>query len=250
MFTLFRREPSPIPTKAFSSNSTASSATALRFLSNYCTLHNVADQSDGALSTVLFLPLLHGMRRTISLPRPQLDYGEKPVASKQSVQDNYAWVQDGNRLDKLLTLSCNTRGMIALLSSIYYEPNVTCNAISPWLQGAFAVLDSLGDRRVLAHILMDRVPHLAFLWLGGMVMGLEKDVLQDGRFGMIPIDLHSAMWSGTMQSFLQEPISEHSTKGSSISRSDECRLLYLTQGEALHPMAYMSLGAVWSYATR
>jgi hypothetical protein len=39
------------------------------------------------------------------------------------------------------------------------------------------------------------------------------------------------MWSGSMQSFIQEPISQNSTAKGRISRSNECRLLLLTQAE-------------------
>lgn len=101
-----------------------------------------------------------------------------------------------------------------MLSSIFYEPSVPCNLVSPWLQSIFAVLDSekiRNDDRVPAHMLMNRVPSIAFLWLGAIVLGIHRDVLRDGRFGLVPVDLHAAMWSGTVQSFIQEPVSSFSS---------------------------------------
>lgn len=215
----------------FLSDTAISVATAFRFLSDYCALHDIVDQGYAALSAVLFLPLLHGSRKDIVLPGPRFSHGRrfKVGLSKCKVQHDLDWVQEVHHLDKLLTLSCNTRGIRSLLSSVFYEPGIACNVVSPWLQSMFAVLNSVEDNRILAHMLMSRVPHLAFFWLGGAIMGIHKDVLRDGQFGLIPTEPHAAAWSGTMQSFMQEPI--HPAANESILRSDECRLLYLTQEE-------------------
>lgn len=80
---------------------------------------------------------------------------------------------------------------------------------------------------------MSRVPDIAILWLGAIIMGAHEGVLRDCRFGLMPIDLHAAVWSGTIQSFMQEPVFKHpkTVYNSSILRSDECRLLFLTQAE-------------------
>jgi hypothetical protein len=69
---------------------------------------------------------------------------------------------------------------------------------------------------ILTHIVMGQVPKLAFLWLGGIIMGLQKDILQLGRFSVMLIELHAAAWSGTIQSFIQEPVSEHSILNGAI----------------------------------
>ncbi|QSS59432.1 hypothetical protein I7I51_08867 [Histoplasma capsulatum] len=213
------------------SNTAISAATAFRFLSDYCALHDIIDQSYAALSAVLFLPLLHGSRKDIVLPRPNFSHRWKPKVglSKGNLQLDLAWVQEVHHLDKLLTLSCNTRGIHSLLSSVFYEPGIACNVVSPWLQSIFAVINSVEDNRILTHMLMSRVPHLAFIWLGGAIMDIQKDILRDGQFGLIPTEVHAAVWSGTIQSFMQEPI--HPAANDSILRSDECRLLYLTQEE-------------------
>lgn len=53
---------------------TASFTTALRFLSDYCTLHDIADQSLAALSAALFLPFLN-RRKAVFLPTPTSAHG-------------------------------------------------------------------------------------------------------------------------------------------------------------------------------
>jgi hypothetical protein len=140
-------------------------------------------------------------------------------------------MHQSDRIDQLLTLSCNTSGIKALLASVFFEPGIACNSVSPWLQSAFAVIDTvLENSRIFVQILIRRVPRLAFLWIGGIIMGLQKSILQFARYGVMPIELHAAAWSGTIQSFIQEPISEHLTLDA-IRRSDECRLLFLTQAD-------------------
>ncbi|KAL5041934.1 hypothetical protein BDW71DRAFT_217353 [Aspergillus fruticulosus] len=192
-----------------------SAATAFRFLYDYCALHDIVDQGYAALSAVLLLPLLHGSRKDVVLPRPKFSHKQKCKvgAAKCNIQLDLAWVQEGR----------------SLLSSVLYEPGIACNVVSPWLQSIFAVVNSVEDNRILVYMLMSRVPHLAFLWLGGAMLDIHKDVLRDGQFGLIPTEPHAAVWSGTMQSFMQEPI--RPAVNNSILRSDECRLLYLTQEE-------------------
>lgn len=78
-------------------------------------------------------------------------------------------------------------------------------------------------------MLMDRLPKVAFLWLGATVLGLSQKLLRELQFGMLPVDLHSASWSGVIQSFMQLPISDNLLTNGHVSRADECRLLFLCQ---------------------
>jgi hypothetical protein len=205
----------------------------MRFLSDHCTLHDAVDQGYAALSAALFLPLLHGRGKDVVLPRPLFhDAGmSEPAMSNSRLRPSRSWERLTNQVDKLLTLSCNARGLRALLSSVFYEPGTACNVATPLLQSIFAVIDSVNDDRILANMLMSRLPHIAFLWPGAMIMGVHKDVLRDGRFGLLLIELHAAMWTGTLQSFIQEPVSRNPTADTIVLRSDECRLLYLTRSE-------------------
>lgn len=212
---------------------TASFTTALRFLSDYCTLHDIADQSLAALSATLFLPFLN-RRDAVYLPTPTSAHGAYPAPTSSTNNVQLNWEQEVHHIDKLLTLSCNIKGIGALLSCAFYERGMPCNLVSPWLQSAFAVLNAVrDDHLLLAHILMSRVPSVAFLWLGGIIMGAHERILRDCRFGLIAIDLHSAVWSSTVQSFMQEPVSKYpeTASDSSILRADECRLLFKTQAE-------------------
>ncbi|OAX84635.1 hypothetical protein ACJ72_00999 [Emergomyces africanus] len=217
------------------STTAPSFTTAVNFLAEYCNLHNIVNQALAALSSTLFLPSLHTKKNPISLPKPNCHKTQrpKPVVSEPTGQKQPGFITEQivSELDKLLTLSCNTRGLHSLLSSVFYEPGLPCNAISPWLQSTFTVLDSVEDDHLLAHIMMNRVPQVSFLWLGGIIVGTHKNVLQDGRFGLLPIELHAASWCGVTQTFLQEPVSQPLITNEALLRSDECRLLNMTQAE-------------------
>ncbi|KAJ0419567.1 hypothetical protein BJY00DRAFT_324314 [Aspergillus carlsbadensis] len=184
----------------------------------YCSLSDTPVTAATALRllSVLFLPLLQSRRKEVILPRPKLGPQYKGT-SDCSMRSHLGWAGEARHLDKHLEF-------------VFYEPGITSNVVSPWLQSIFSVLKSVDRNRILAHMLMSRLPHLAFLWLGGSILDIHHDVLRDGKFGLIPTEIHAAMWSGTVQSFMQEPI--RPAANGYILRSDECRLLYLTQEES------------------
>ncbi|KAH7248189.1 hypothetical protein B0J15DRAFT_562299 [Fusarium solani] len=177
-----------------SSHPAASFLDASIYLDNFCTRHNIMDQSHAALASVLLLPSMSGFH-TLRLPAPRLQHG---------------WMHKDHHIDKLLTLSCNTR------------------SIRP---GTLAAIKHLAGHNpyIIGRMCMERAPRVAFLWLGSLILGLQERLLQDVRFGQIPIDLPSAVWSGTVQSFIQQRVSKPLVTGGYVSRADECRLLFLSQ---------------------
>lgn len=72
-----------------------------------------------------------------------------------------------------------------------------------------------------------RDPDIGFLWLGSFITGGNDKALREGRAGWWNIDLGAAAWTGTLMSFIQMPVPQFATDTRSISRADECRLLYL-----------------------
>ncbi|KAK3296949.1 uncharacterized protein B0H64DRAFT_416195 [Chaetomium fimeti] len=217
-----------------------SSSEALRFLSNFCVRRNIGDQSQAALAAVLLFPSM-GIGQGLELPAFTSSRLNLPTAVASSVlqrqcpdldgEQRYGWVHQEGHLDRLIPLSCYTKGIRPMLLSSFYDPSIECNAVTPWLQGALAVIDVVAedDPLVLGRLLMDRQPKVAPLWLGITVLGLQKKVLQDVRFGLIPVDLHSAVWSGAIQSFIQQPVSDPLVADDQVARADQCRLLFLSR---------------------
>lgn len=197
------------------------SATALDYLSDYVALYGVDDQSRVALSTVLCLPFATRFSSRITLPAPSVT-----TRLPRSQQGKGLPPLSLAQVDKLLALSCNTRGIEALLLSCFFNPSVPCNLVSPFLQGTFAALDNIShDPTLLIHTLLRRSPRVGFLWVGAAVLGAHTSLLDRARYGSFEIDLLSAVWTGTIQTFMQLPVS--AIQSGSIRREDECRLAYL-----------------------
>lgn len=206
----------------------ASFSNALRYLSEYCHMHDVAEQSQAALAAALLIPVAKYDNRRIKLPIPQIKRTE--ARCQGNPQEVPSWDMEPRQLDRLLTLSCNARGVKALLNSIFFEPDVPCNSCGAWLQGSFAFLDSnkAGDAAVLLRTFIERDPGLDFLWLGAFITGAEERCLQEARAGWWKVDISAAAWTGTHVSFIQEPVTENPPDAQEISRADECRLTYLS----------------------
>lgn len=74
--------------------------------------------------------------------------------------------------------------------------------------------------------LANRQPRLGILWLGAILTDLAKAILRDIRAGNTALDLPASAWTGTTQTFLTSEMG--TSNGESISRDDECRLLFIT----------------------
>lgn len=214
-------------------------STAARYLAHYVTYHGVTDQSQAAFIAALLLPTSQNQMKRISLPLPG-PFGKSKSSAPRRQPAGYdcPWGKDDRQLDRLLTLSCNTTGVVSLLSSIFVEPDIPCNVCGAWLQGAFAVLtsDHVKDPHVLAHMLINRSPKLGFLWLGTILIGMDKSVMKWARSAVFLIDLDAAAWTNTLVSFVQARVSKLRQGAGVISRADEARLMYLTQQRPHAPM--------------
>ncbi|KAK6705455.1 hypothetical protein SNK05_009352 [Fusarium graminearum] len=142
-------------------------------------------------------------------------------------------VSDQSHAALAAVLLLPSMGIRPLLLSIFYEPNIECNAVTPWLQGTLeAIKHVAGDNSYLVgRLCMERSPRVAFLWLGCIILNIQNELLREVYFGQIPIDLPSASWSRTIQSFIQQRVSDPLVTDGLILRADECRLLFLSQSE-------------------
>ncbi|TQW01327.1 immunoglobulin variable region used by the ITC63B heavy chain [Cordyceps javanica] len=205
---------------------------ARTYLRRLCERHDMFDQSLAALAAVLLFPAF-GVSQELQLPTPMTR--EHPTRRKRSVQASARQEHDQlyqtEYLDKCLTSSCHTKGIRPILLSVFYEPSIYCNAVTPWLQGSLAAINALaaGKPSVLWRMVAFRAPAASWLWLGAITLGLEEKLMREVGFGQMPIDLTSFAWSGTVQSFMQGPISNAGIHERRIERADECRLLFLAQ---------------------
>ncbi|KAH6869664.1 hypothetical protein B0T10DRAFT_541642 [Thelonectria olida] len=200
-------------------------STAARYIFDYARYHSVADQSHAAFTAALLLPMSQSITKQVCLPSPRLPSKPRLKQSSTLYSPPYGysrpWGKDDRQLDRLLTLSCTTTGITSLLSSIFVESDIPCNVCGAWVQGAFAILTSecAKDPHVLAHMFMNRSPKLGFLWLGGILIGIQDYIMRWARPVAFLVDLHAAAWTTT------------SISGGVIRRSDEARLMFLSQTE-------------------
>lgn len=207
----------------------ASFSTAVRYLSDYCHRHGISDQSDAALAAALLVPTARFNNRRIKLAMPKIPRQATTRTKNQTGPTPRFWDSDPHQLDRLLTLSCNSRGVKAILNSIFFESDVACNICGAWLQGSFAFLDSDKVRTspgALLRTFINRDPGLGFLWLGAFITGVAARCIQEARGGWWKVDLNAAAWTETHMSFIQEPVPQAPSNASHISRADELRLMY------------------------
>ncbi|KAJ4285690.1 hypothetical protein NW764_000955 [Fusarium oxysporum] len=159
---------------------------AYSYLAEYCSVHRIDDDVYlASLAGALMIPASKYDGRSIALPVPDAHWGEKMEEDRRQHQTSSTLMGIKNvQFDRLLTLSCNAKGIKALLTSVFCE---VC---------------------------------------GRRVRGNDK-TLREGRAGWWNIDLGAAAWTGTLMSFIQMPVPQFATDTRSISRADECRLLYL-----------------------
>ncbi|SPJ84242.1 uncharacterized protein FTOL_10759 [Fusarium torulosum] len=200
---------------------------ACRYLEEYCSKYGIGDGIIlAALAAVILIPTTKYDNRLIILPTLETIYddsrkdNEPPKAPRFSIPDSV-------QLDRLLTLSCNARGVKSLLTSVFFEPDVSCNMCGLWLRGSFAFLSWIKDPHILLRTLINRDPDLGFLWFSAFITGAYHKSLCEGRAGWWNVDFAAAAWTGTLMSFIQTLVPRPEPGTQSISRADECRLLFL-----------------------
>jgi hypothetical protein len=85
--------------------------------------------------------------------------------------------------------------MRALLYNSFFDPTVSYNLVSPWMQPVFEIINPIIAREgftSLTMIMSRRQPSLAALWLDAIVLGMEKTTLQPVRIGLLAVKLHAA----------------------------------------------------------
>ncbi|KAH7200189.1 hypothetical protein DER44DRAFT_888183 [Fusarium oxysporum] len=161
---------------------------AYSYLAEYCSVHRIDDDVyHASLAGALMIPASKYDGRSIALPVPGAHWGETMEEDRPREPEHF--------------------------SPVYF--------------GSFAVLDTIKNPHSLLGILIRRDPDIGFLWLGSFTTGGNDKALREGRAGWWNIDLGAAAWTGTLMSFIQMPVPQFATDTRSISRADECRLLYL-----------------------
>ncbi|KAK6823728.1 hypothetical protein RU639_006403 [Aspergillus parasiticus] len=146
---------------------------------------------------------------------------ELPYSPSKHIYEHY------NLLPRYMMLSCDVWGIRSLLHGIFFNSDIECNLVAAWMSAAFAVIDPViqeGNILKLLKILARRLPKLAPLWLGAMLVDNGK-ALKSIKAGHVAVELHAAAWTGMIDSFITR--SPGVSDGKVIRREDECRLLHI-----------------------
>jgi hypothetical protein len=216
----------------------SSSEVALKYLSDFSTFHCIDSQCSVALATTLTFPFLGA--RSAKLPLANLLSTNTMLTTPhpslvERHQKKGTILEESKLLPYYMTLSCNIRGMYALLCGSFFDPQVSCNLVSPWFQPILEIISPLvkaGDFEKVAIIMGKRQPKLAALWVGATISGMASVIFQGVRIGLTAIELHASAWTATAHTFISlKSEIPYGNDDTVISRWDECRLLYFAEAE-------------------
>src|SRR4051794_18873574 len=103
-----------------------------------------------------------------------------------------------------MALSCNPEAVISSLCGMFWEADVTCNMVSPWLHPilnevpeAKGIMDTPGlYHEILALVCCFHRPRISALWLGAVASGLTPAILRRVGRGKPPLDSNAFPWTG------------------------------------------------------
>jgi hypothetical protein len=73
-----------------------------------------------------------------------------------------------------MTLSADPRGLGSVIWSIFWQSDIMCNLVSPWLSSTLSILKPIiddGDMDLLVRTFAIRRPRVAPWWLGIFLLG-------------------------------------------------------------------------------
>jgi hypothetical protein len=202
---------------------------AIAFLSRFASLYNLESQAALGLAMALTVPLHKNMSSTIHLPKPYL--AKSNVVSLTSVIS-----KEFRQLSYYMVLSSNPAFTASALWSVFWEPEVDCNLVTPWFDPIIEIIQPLIEREDLetvAHILALRRPNVAPLWYGLLACGTTETVSAIVPYlktlnTRVPARLipEVAVWTDSPQSFMDMPGDGPYLQGNQVSRADAWRLRY------------------------
>ncbi|KAM5347009.1 hypothetical protein ACJ41O_010014 [Fusarium nematophilum] len=167
-----------------------------------------------AFLATLAIPFYRMAKLQPHLPRPSLQQPETAAAPLDDAQvdDVRRYTVDAHYY---MTLSMHPYALGPVLWSIFWQPDVQCNLVSPWLAAISSVIHpafNYCDFEMLAKIFILRRPRVALWWLGLFLLGNPKildfvqnylTTLDEGCTydTLSRPDIVTAAWTGAPQSY-------------------------------------------------
>jgi hypothetical protein len=218
---------------------------ATELLIELCFRLNIAPKQHAETAETLS-PCMAGFLAALALPFYRMENLEPqfhmpPLAERHSKAEGESQLESIKSIVSdiryYMTLSMHPTSVASAIWSIFWEPKIECDVVSPWLGSILTVLSPLLETKnvdILGRAFALHRPRVASWWLGIFLLG-NKSILDqitrylrtlEERYGygsLAAPDITTAAWTGSAQSFLdQEEV--HIPDDDVISRAN---LLYL-----------------------
>ncbi|KND86312.1 hypothetical protein TOPH_09059 [Tolypocladium ophioglossoides CBS 100239] len=206
----------------------------------------------------LMIPFYRFMELCPQFPKPRLTCSDGVGLNDTSGTSIRGYLRD---LRYFMTLSLHPLSLGSTLWSVFWQPDIDCNLVSPWLAAILDILEPTINAENLEKLLKAfalRRPRVALWWLALFVLG-DLSILDwirryattcNEKYGygsLSPPDPMVSAWTGTKQSFLDQEITAcYLEPSDQIPRADILRRrfdLYL-QGSSSELLSWRPFGYV------
>ncbi|KAI1249781.1 hypothetical protein MGN70_009395 [Eutypa lata] len=212
-----------------------------------------------AFFAALMLPFYSYMELQPQLPPPHLSRAHGNSTFNTGDEQNIR--QYKCDLPYFMTLSIHPPSLGSILWSIFWQPDIHCNLVSPWLASFIdALTPTIDERRAetLVKVFISRRPRVGIWWLALFLLG-DLSVLgwiqryaatleEKYGFGSLsPPDPMVSVWTGSKQSFLDlKRDGTYRELSDSVSRADllRCRFDMKLQDAALTTLSWLPFGHI------
>lgn len=206
----------------------------------------------------LVLPFYSFMDLQPQLPTPRLTKSERSVFEDTHEQEIRQYYSD---LRYFMALGSHPPSVGSVLWSIFWQPDVECNLVGPWLSSILEVLRPAIKQKhveVMLKMFIARRPRVAIWWVAIFLLGdltvldciqrYTQKLEEKGRAGsMAAPDPIISAWTGAKQSFLDdEKDATYGDQTDLVSRADvlRCRFDLRLQDYASVLLAWRPFGYV------
>ncbi|KAG5976925.1 hypothetical protein E4U55_007159 [Claviceps digitariae] len=213
-----------------------------------------------AFLAALVLPFYYCTKLSPQFPPPNM----YPVQNQQrsSYTSRARVLKYLHHLPYFMTLSLYTPSIGCVMWSAFWQPDIDCNLVSPWLASIVQVLDPIlaseNNMEMFVKVVAVRRPRVAIWWLAVFLLG---DVSTLGWFRRYAESLFEkrafptfskpetvvSAWTGVEMSFLdRQPTKQYMSPDDLVTREDwlRCRLLFKLQEACFASLAWRPFGTV------
>jgi hypothetical protein len=218
-------------TSDLSQLSPPSAAQAREYLINFANRHDAVDQLLAAFAASLTIPSHGRFGTAVCLPALTVSPGFYKTTPLQNS------IPSVDQLPHFMALSCIPNILSSSVFGCFWEPEVECNLVSEWLgpllQECIPYLLKADRFHTIIHMMAQRRPNSAPLWLGMWVTGLIPRLFDLVEKIIPSISLEATHWIASSQSFMDPilygvpRIEKKANSQCFIRREDEFRSLFL-----------------------